>query len=481
MTNSFNLPQVADNQNNKEATINAAVNQLGDLLGAPLAVDLTSGDYSLSASESRNYAAYLCSGHAVPRTLTVMPYPRYFIADNRGSDDLTVSCGSGSVLLAADTRSIMYTDGTTDGIISVGSGGATVANQTVNYTAPFAGAVLSLTANDTSVTFPVQYEAWDTAQYDTDSFWLGPNVNFTADNTTDYLAATSHGLSTGDGPFYLKTTGTLPTVLSSSTKYWAIKIDANTIQLATSKANALANTAVNFSSNGSGTHTIAKGEYIRIPAGVAKVSLMAGCDFEALATAGSVFVAIHKNQADLSYGITGDVWRSGTTGFNDNANNCATVAIPVSEDDLFSVRLHASMSGQDTIQNTRRTFFSIKVEERDDVQALTHDIHHFFAGTPTVSVTAFAVVAGTDFTLPTSLTDSAAYAEIAPSGGSVVFDVQKNGVSIGSVTFASGSNTATFTFAADVSFANGDVLSIVSPSNLRSMANISFTFSALKQ
>jgi Protein of unknown function (DUF3383) len=69
------------------------------------------------------------------------------------------------------------------------------------------------------------------------------------------LTITAHGLNTGDGPVQLTTTGALPTGLSTATNYWVIKVDANTIQLATSLANALAGTFIVLSSNGTGTNT----------------------------------------------------------------------------------------------------------------------------------------------------------------------------------------------------------------------------------
>lgn len=68
------------------------------------------------------------------------------------------------------------------------------------------------------------------------------------------VTLTSHGLATGDG-VYLTTTGALPTGLAVNTRYWVIRVDANTFNLATSQANALAGTAINTSGSQSGTHT----------------------------------------------------------------------------------------------------------------------------------------------------------------------------------------------------------------------------------
>lgn len=65
----------------------------------------------------------------------------------------------------------------------------------------------------------------------------------------------SHELQTGDA-VYLTTTGALPTGLAANTRYFAIRIDANTVRLATSYANAIAGTAINTSGSQSGVHTM---------------------------------------------------------------------------------------------------------------------------------------------------------------------------------------------------------------------------------
>jgi microcystin-dependent protein len=54
----------------------------------------------------------------------------------------------------------------------------------------------------------------------------------------------------------LTTTTTLPTGLAINTDYFVIRLTATTIQLASSLANAVAGTAINFTTAGTGTHTI---------------------------------------------------------------------------------------------------------------------------------------------------------------------------------------------------------------------------------
>lgn len=79
------------------------------------------------------------------------------------------------------------------------------------------------------------------------------------------------------------------------------------------------------------------------------------------------------------------------------------------------------------------------------------------------------------FSLPASLTGSATYAETVGVTSPTDFDVQKNNSSIGTISFAAASHTATFTFASGVSFAAGDRLALVAPAALHSLAGISIT------
>lgn len=78
---------------------------------------------------------------------------------------------------------------------------------------------------------------------------------FTADDTTDICTHSNINLL----PYtrcQLTTTTTLPAGLSLATDYYVIKVTDLTCKFATSYANAVAGTAVNITSTGTGTHTI---------------------------------------------------------------------------------------------------------------------------------------------------------------------------------------------------------------------------------
>jgi hypothetical protein len=79
-------------------------------------------------------------------------------------------------------------------------------------------------------------------------------------------------------------------------------------------------------------------------------------------------------------------------------------------------------------------------------------------------------------TLPAGLTGTQGYTGTAPTAQADL-EIQKNGVSIGTVTFAASGNTATFTFASEVSFTAGHRLAVMAPgSQDASLADLSITF-----
>ncbi len=90
----------------------------------------------------------------------------------------------------------------------------------------------------------------------------GADVGATTATVTITIAApgvvtwSSHGLSTGT-PVVFTTTGALPTGITSGTTYYAVVVNANTFQIASSVANAIAATptVITTSDSQSGTHT----------------------------------------------------------------------------------------------------------------------------------------------------------------------------------------------------------------------------------
>jgi len=84
--------------------------------------------------------------------------------------------------------------------------------------------------------------------------------DFTADDTTDICTWTTRVNNPGNiltgTRVRLTTTVSLPVGLATATDYYVIKLSDTTFSLATSYANAIAGTAINFTTAGVGTHTV---------------------------------------------------------------------------------------------------------------------------------------------------------------------------------------------------------------------------------
>jgi len=84
---------------------------------------------------------------------------------------------------------------------------------------------------------------------------------YTDVNTTnETVTLTGHGFSTGH-EVQVSTSGGLPSGLSAGTSYYIIRVDADTIKLADNHAYAMAGTAINLGSQGTGNHTVTPYEF----------------------------------------------------------------------------------------------------------------------------------------------------------------------------------------------------------------------------
>jgi len=86
-----------------------------------------------------------------------------------------------------------------------------------------------------------------------------------------------------------------------------------------------------------------------------------------------------------------------------------------------------------------------------------------------------SIVFTRDVRFLTDLSDSQADAGTAPSGSSYVLTIYRNGVSIGTITWSSGSTTGAFSFSTDKDFAAGDVLRISGSATTSGISDVSVT------
>jgi hypothetical protein len=115
---------------------------------------------------------------------------------------------------------------------------------------------------------------------------------------------------------------------------------------------------------------------------------------------------------------------------------------------------------------------------------VTLDIGFFFPGLPGTGIAAngpiFAYLAAHDFYLKAGLPQSIAKV-MTGFTSATSFEVQQNGVAIGSLNFSAGSTIGTFIFDADVQFFADDILSVITPASIDATgANLMVTFAATK-
>ena len=111
--------------------------------------------------------------------------------------------------------------------------------------------------------------------------------------------------------------------------------------------------------------------------------------------------------------------------------------------------------------------------------AAPFDIASFVGGTPTASVSVLSYISSRIIKFLSGLSNSQAYVGTAPDA-ETVFTINKNGSSVGSITFASGSQNATFTMTTDTQFDPGDVLEVVAPSDLNSLSDLMITLAGTR-
>jgi hypothetical protein len=119
------------------------------------------------------------------------------------------------------------------------------------------------------------------------------------------------------------------------------------------------------------------------------------------------------------------------------------------------------------------------VVETDEAAFVPEQVETFLEGVPTASNDAWIKVAHRRFSLADNFADSQAFAVTAPSSA-MALDVERNGTKIGEIQFAASATTATFTTTAatEEAFEVGDYLTIVTPSDLFTAADIAISLKA---
>jgi hypothetical protein len=170
-----------------------------------------------------------------------------------------------------------------------------------------------------------------------------------------------------------------------------------------------------------------------------------------VATAGGAEVG--QTDVDLSGVVPGWVPGSGsllvfvdgvlqTSGYTENSDQSITFDTPLTGGEIVSVIL-LNTTGVTSVATT------------------IYDVAFTYQGRPGVS-SELVVAIPRACTLVAGAPNSVGRAEVAATG-STAFDLQRNGTSVGTITFGAAATSANFTVASTVAFSAGDRISITSP------------------
>lgn len=117
------ITEISGNQQNQYITANEAFRALEAASNGFLTVDLAAGTVTLTAAQFTAAYAFYGVGHSVTTVLNVPASKRAFVVINGGTGNITVTRGAGTKAIAPGESMMLLTDGTSDGLYSVGGGG----------------------------------------------------------------------------------------------------------------------------------------------------------------------------------------------------------------------------------------------------------------------------------------------------------------------------------------------------------------------
>ena len=195
-----------------------------------------------------------CESFAVQLNVTVnTPSAKTFlsgVAASKVVQDLTYTAATRGT--SGNSITVAYTGGGTAGseVVSVVGNAISIQIQSGVSTATQVSTAFGLSAPATALASVSISGTGSNAQTTVSAQSLTGGINSTVNTSTDQVTITAHGYVTGlKGQ--LTSTGTLPAGLSTSTDYFIIVIDANTIQFASSLVNAFAGTQIDITNQGS--------------------------------------------------------------------------------------------------------------------------------------------------------------------------------------------------------------------------------------
>lgn len=403
------LTHVAAAQNQKEVTINDAVDALDNAMNRALSLAMGDGNLTLTGAQAnRNGLIVLTGTLTAARILTLPANHRRLAIRNATSGGQEVRAkypGSGAEVVIVPGATVLVQGnggdlfgvgggaGALDDLTDVSVGGA-VASDVLQFDGslwqptgigifqrtmlPFRGALVHRTTDIATVSPPILIP-WQAAIYDTDDFWAAGNP-----------------------------------------------------------------------------------DRLTIPAGsgITKIRLLGSIAMKASATTGGVYLSFYRNEAGEVVGGAPCTIRQGSAGYTNNDFATFSAVLPVVEGDYFHLRVNFTNNNWNSILASVRTWFAIEVVETEDAADPPADLTGFKAGQPSADEVLLRVPITRRTRMKVDLAGSHGVAGAAATA-QTDFDVQRNGTGFATIRFAAAGTTATFIAASETVLEPGDILSIV--------------------
>lgn len=420
------VTHVAAAQNQKEVTINDAVDALDNAMNRALSVAMADADLVLTTSQAnRNGLVVLTGSLTAPRLVTLPANHRRLALRNAttGGHEVTVGYAGGGATVAvpADSTALLVGDGTDlHGVAGGGPGGA----------ASLAG------LDDVDVTAALN---GDLLRFD-GALWSPVNSGIVNRALLPFRGA----LLRRTANFSVSTTGTYVAIPWQSAAY-----------------------------DSDGFWDVGQPTRLAVPAGITKVRLVGNIEWQTSPT--NQLVEIRKNGSTVLGG--GAVIMRGDSGYSNQMRNLTSAVLPVSTGDRFELAVYVGTGG--TLQGLERTWLAIEVVETVDAADPPADISGYKAGQPAGNEVLVRVPVTRRTRFKADVAGSQGVAGVAATAQADV-DIQRNGTSIATMRFAVGASTASFIAASETVLEPGDVLSVIAPPTPdATLADIGFTIAGV--
>ncbi|TGY90645.1 hypothetical protein E5163_05900 [Marinicauda algicola] len=222
-------------------------------------------------------------------------------------------------------------------------------------------------------------------------------------------------------------------------------------------------------------------ERLTIPAGsgITKVRLLGSIAMKASATTGGVYLTFDKNGAGEPIGAAPYTVRQGSSGYTNNDFSTFSAVLPVVEGDYFQLRVNFTNNNWNSILAGARTWFAIEVVETQDAADPPADLTGFKMGQPSADEILMRVPIARRTRMKVDLAGSQGVAGAAATA-QTDFDIRRNGTSFATMRFAAAGTVADFIAATETVLEPGDVLSVVAPAAPdTTLADIGFTLAGM--